>query len=550
MNSYHVLSVFLSFIVLKLYGQAPSWLWAKSGNGSYNDEIFALTATSRSQIVVGGEFYSPTLNLGSITLTSPSGGLFSSCTFIAAYDAQGNLLWAHKAGTSDPNRILGLASDTAGNIIAVGSFTGNTISFDGITLNNAGYADGFVVKYDPSGNPFWALAVGGSDWEYVQSVATDPAGNIYLTGRFDSPTLTLGPFTLINAGAGSSDILLAKMSPQGQVLWAYSFGGSNMDGGQSIAISPTGEIALTGFFDSPTLSIGSSTLSNSGQADIFVAKFDANGQPLWARKAAGTDMELPWGITIGPGGDIIVVGTYWSSTITFEGQTLPNQSTGGSNDLFVVRYDPNGQLSWVHRAGGSDSEEAHSVMTDTAGHIYVAGYFASPTISFGSQILTSAGGADVFVVAYDSNGRALWAQKAGGALYDKAHAMAMDARGDLYVGGSYSSSPATFGIISLPNDQAYDAFLAKLSPGTNALPLAILPPLRLIPMPQSGVYRVQATDFPLPVSWRLMTTAGLFVTQGVLSKPDELLDFSYLPGGMYLLYMDLPNGICVQKLLR
>lgn len=209
-----------------IHAQAPAWQWVRSGNGNFEEEAYALTTTPTGQIIIGGEFYSATLNLGSITLTNPSGSPFSSCAFIAAYDSQGNLLWAKKAGTSDPNRILSLTSDTAGNIIAAGAFMGSTISFDNFTLTNAGYSDAFVVKYDSTGQVRWALSIGGPSWEYAQSVATDSAGNIYLTGRFESPDLTLGSFTLTNAGSGESDVFLVKLSPQGQVLWAYSFGGA------------------------------------------------------------------------------------------------------------------------------------------------------------------------------------------------------------------------------------------------------------------------------------------------------------------------------------
>lgn len=535
---------------LRLYAQAPAWQWVRSGNGNFEEEAYALTTTRTGQIIIGGEFYSSTLNLGSITLTNPSGSPFSSCAFIAAYDSQGNLLWAKKAGTSDPNRILSLTSDTAGNIIAAGAFMGSTISFDGFTLSNAGYADAFVVKYDSTGQARWALSIGGPSWEYAQSVATDSAGNIYLTGRFDSPTLTLGSFTLTNAGPGESDIFLVKLSPQGQVLWAHSFGGPEMDGGQAIAVSPTGEIALTGLFNSSTLSMGLTTLSNSGRSDIFVAKFDTSGQPLWARKAGGTDIELPYGIAFTRDGQFVVTGTYWSDVFTLDTQDLPNQSTGGGSDLFVAKYSSSGQLLWARRAGGPDSEEAHAVITDTSGHIYVTGYFASPTISFGSYTLQSNGGADVFVVAYDSTGQPLWTQKAGGSLYEQAHAISMDLQGRLYVAGSYISNPTVFGSHSVSNDQGRDVFVAALGPGASSLPAGSSLSIRLIPLSEAGVYRFEGNGAALPISWRLHALTGTLISRGGLEASEGVLDFSYLPNGVYLLVMDLPQGSRLWKLLR
>ena len=123
-------------------------------------------------------------------------------------------------------------------------------------------------------------------------------------------------------------------------------------------------------------------------------------------------------------------------------------------------YSPTGQLLWVRCVGGSDSGEAAAVATDTSGHIYVTGYFASSTVTFGGQTLQTSGGGDIFVVAYDSNGQVRWTQKASGSLYDKAYALAIDPQGHLYVGGAYTSNPLTFGSITLANNQAYEVLIA------------------------------------------------------------------------------------------
>lgn len=204
------LSIILKSL-LPLYAQAPAWQWARSGTGSLDDQVYAATfiPAPTPRVAIGGEFYSYILNLGGISLTGPAGGPFSSYAFLAVYDTRGNLLWASSAGQSDLNRITALASDTTGHIIAVGSFTGSTIAFDNVSLSNVGYAEALVVKYDPTGTPLWALFIAGSSWEEATSVATDSSGNIYLTGSFESPTLTVGPFQLQNASStGTKDIFL------------------------------------------------------------------------------------------------------------------------------------------------------------------------------------------------------------------------------------------------------------------------------------------------------------------------------------------------------
>ncbi len=522
---------------LPLYGQAPSWLWARSGTGSLSDGVYALTLIPASppRVAIGGAFFSPTLNLGRVTLSCPGSGLFTSCAFVAVYDMQGTLLWAGSAGSADPNSVSSLAADTAGNLIAVGSFSASSLAFGSIVLTNAGFSDAFVVKYDPSGTPLWAIAIGGSSSDEATGVATDSFGNIYLTGHFESSQLTIGSATLTNAGSGTKDIFLIKLSPQGQVLWARSFGGPDTDFGQAIAVSPIGDIAITGVFWSNGFSIGSTVLTSSGQGDLFVARLNASGQPLWAQKAGGTDSEIPYGIAFDPTDHIVVVGTSWSNPIIFDNQSLPNQ---GSNDLFVAKYRPSGQLLWARSGGGSDSEEAHAVTIDASGRIYVAGYFASAGVSFGNHSLQSSGDADAFVVAYDVQGQPLWAQKAGGSLYDRAHAIAVDAHGGLYVGGDYMSNPATFGAITLPNDQAYDAFLAKLGMGASALPTSSQPGFRFSPLPEPGLYQIYASNLHQPLPWCLYTILGTPVCEGILDRPAYVLDFSALPSGAYVLSVE------------
>ena len=523
--------------VLSLYGQTPGWLWARSGTGSLSDEVHAVTVmpTLPPRIAIGGAFFSPTLNLGSVTLSCPGSGLFTSCAFVAVYDAQGMLLWASSAGSADPNRITNLAADTAGNLIAVGSFSASSLAFGSLVLSNAGFSDAFVVKYDPSGTPLWAIAIGGPSWEEATGVATDSFGNIYVTGHFESSQLTVGSAALTNAGSGTADIFLIKLSPQGQVLWARSFGGADIDFGQAIAVSPMGDIAITGVFWSNSFSIGSTVLTSSGQGDLFVARLNAGGQPLWAQKAGGTDSEIAYGIAFDPTDHLVVAGTSWSNPVIFDNQSFPNQ---GSNDLFVAKYSPNGQLVWARSAGGSDSEEAHAVTIDTSGRIYVAGYFASAGVSFGNHSLQSSGDADAFVVAYDPQGQPLWAQKAGGLLYDRARAIAVDTHGGLYVGGDYKSNPSTFGGTTLPNDQGYDAFLAKLGPGANALPTSSQPAFRLSPLPEPGLYQIFASNLHQPLPWCLYTILGTPVCEGILDRPAYVLDFSFLPSGMYVLTVE------------
>ena len=193
--------------------------------------------------------------------------------FVVKYDAFGNLMWAKSAGESALSISLGMCADASGNVSVTGIFTGSTITFDAITLNHTGGSDIFIVKYDAFGNVIWAKTAQGINEDLGESISTDNAGNTLLTGSFSSPTLNFGTITLTNQG--SNDIYVVKFDASGNVVWAKSVGGINDDFGQSISTDASGNVLITGNFISTSLSFGTTTLNNEGVSDIFVAKLDA-----------------------------------------------------------------------------------------------------------------------------------------------------------------------------------------------------------------------------------------------------------------------------------
>jgi hypothetical protein len=118
------------------------------------------------------------------------------------------------------------------------------------------------------------------------------------------------------------------------------------------------------------------------------------------------------------------------------------------------------------------------------------------------------------------------------------------------VGGAYTSNPLTFGSIPLANNQAYDAFIAKLGPATGTSIPFSSSAIRLIPLSEAGKYQIQAAGSPLPLRWHLYTVLGTPVRSGLLQKPEDSLDFSDLPNGVYGLRIDWPPTPQVWKILR
>ncbi|MDD3577798.1 MAG: SBBP repeat-containing protein, partial [Candidatus Cloacimonetes bacterium] len=226
----------------------------------------------------------------------------------------------------------------------------------------------------------WANQAGGISYDYGQSIATDSNGNSYVTGSFEG-TAVFGSTTL--ASSGQSDIFVAKMDSNGNWLWAKKAGGSSYDYGYGIAVDSSGNSYVTGNFSDSAV-FGSTTLTSSGDYDIFVAKIDSNGIWLWAQKAGGSNYDYGYGIAVDSSGNSYVTG-YFSGSASFGSTTL---TSSGYEDIFVAKIDSNGIWLWAQKAGGSTYNYGYGIAVDSSGNSYVTGIFLY-TASFGSTTLTS-----------------------------------------------------------------------------------------------------------------------------------------------------------------
>ena len=325
-----------------------------------------------------------------------------------------------------------------------------------------------------STNWLWAKSAGGGDIDEGQSVATDAQGHVFVTGSFESSSITIGSYTLANGDPGFStdDIFVAKYDSLGTVLWAKRFGGDNIPGdydkGLGIVVDPLGNSYVTGFFDngSSPITFGSFVLTGAGGRNMFVAKYDPAGNVLWAKTPAGTSAtSFGQSISLDTLGNVFVTGSF-QNTVAFGTTTL---TCTGSEDVFTVKYDPAGTEQWAKSGSGTGGDYANGVTADASGNSMVTGYFYSPTITFGATVLTNAsGGGTFFIVKYDASGNVLWAKSAGGsqgpAVTDRGNSLCSDTLGNIFVTGSFFSSSITFGVTTLNSSGGDDLFVVKYDP--------------------------------------------------------------------------------------
>jgi Leucine-rich repeat (LRR) protein len=366
------------------YNASGALLWVRQAGGAGFDGGWSIKVDASGNSYVTGAFrgtatFSPTTSL-------TSAGNFDA--FVAKYDASGTLQWVRQVGGANYSFGADLAVDAVGNSYVTGPFVGPATFSPTTSLTSTGSGDVFVAKYDASGILLWVRQAGGTDNDQGRGIALDASGNSYVTGSF-SGTATFGSTTLTSTG--SSDVFVAKYDASGTVLWAKQAGGSNGETVYGIAVDASGNSYMTGNF-SGTATFGSTSLTSTGSDDIFVAKCDASGTVLWAKKAGGATVDEGRGITVDAVGNSYVTGNF-SGTATFGSTSLIST---GSDDIFVAKYDASGILLWVRQAGGTDNDQGRGIALDASGNSYVTGPFAS-TANFGSTTLTSTDGSDIFV---------------------------------------------------------------------------------------------------------------------------------------------------------
>lgn len=193
-------------------------IWAKdiggSAPGNFPDYIRDVALDTKGNVVIGGWFESPTLQIDNFFFNATA---ISLNYFIAKIDLTGKVLWAKGPEVVLNYGIEGLAIDADDNIYATGNYNDGIASFDGITLANSGDADIFLVKYSHDGIVQWAKGMGGQRYETGSKLAVDGLGHIYLAGYFYSYAINIGSDNFLKSEF-QADMFLSKVTSDGSIL--------------------------------------------------------------------------------------------------------------------------------------------------------------------------------------------------------------------------------------------------------------------------------------------------------------------------------------------
>jgi hypothetical protein len=427
------------------------YVWSKSFGDAAQDQRVQGVATDASGNVYIAGYYNGTVNFGGATLTSAG----SWDVFIAKFNASGAYVWSASYGAVDYQRALAIAVDGSGNVIIAGNMAGST-NFGGGALTSPGGLDAFVAKFDSDGTHIWSKNFGDASDQDARAVAVDGTGNVFIAGAFKG-SINFGGGALTSAG--NNDIFIAKLAAaNGAHVWSKRFGGSADDYVQGVAADGSGNAIIVGTSQG-NIDFGGGTLTSAGGPDMFAAKLAAaDGAHAWSKLFGDASGQYGEAVAVDATGNAYVTGDF-SGTIDFGGGTL---TSAGSTDIAVAKLAAtDGAYVWSKRFGDASSQAPLTVDVSATGYVILAGRYAG-TVNFGGNSLTSAGGEDVFVAKFGSDGAHRWSGRFGGLSDQSAEAATYDVSGNVIIGGRFAGT-VDFGGGTLTSAGNIDAFVAKFS---------------------------------------------------------------------------------------
>lgn len=334
-----------SDIFIAKYTPDGDLLWAHQFGGEASDQGTGITIDAAGDLVLCGQFRD------SVNFNTSGGedfivGTPSFSTFFAKFTTDAELIWVKGMGNAGVAGPEGIATDSNNNIFLSGTYNLSVnldpeSGPDGFFESQA--YDGFIAKYNAMGEYEWGYGFGSPSWEFCRDIAVDAEGNAFIVGNFFE-TMDMDPSEeeLLITSNAASDVFLAKYSSSGESLWAISLGAEGSDEGRGITTDGAGNVYITGAF-SHTVdfdpSENTANVTSNGFFDVFVAKYSADGEYLWAFEAGSPNS--CYGNTVEhDGGNLLCVGGYFSGPANFDPLDENGflEPTNGGFDAFLAQY--------------------------------------------------------------------------------------------------------------------------------------------------------------------------------------------------------------------
>ncbi|HYV95123.1 MAG TPA: T9SS type A sorting domain-containing protein [Chitinophagales bacterium] len=350
----------------------------------------------------------------------------------------------------------------------------NYIATSGAVMETySGSRDILLAEFSKDGNLLWATYFGGNGLDVAYGVYCDSYNNPVITGGTKSTNVMTTSGVFQTTLEGYSDVLIAKFSAFGQLMWCTLMGGPNdlypkneFEDGRSLICDANDNIYVCGYVqsDSNTATTGAYQSTYAGKGDAFLVKFSKDGQKIWGTYFSGAGQDRAHALCFDLLGHIYIIGTAETKknwiTLGFQ------KHYGGHTDAFIAKFDTSGNYYWSSYYGGIAQDHARGVKCDGADFVYMNGWTGSSEANVistpGSFQQNYSDNLDGFLVKFNPSGIRVWGTYFGGTAMDQFFGMTIDEQANLYMIGMAASTSgiATFDALQQTYGGGQDAFIA------------------------------------------------------------------------------------------
>ena len=381
-------------------------LWDKTFGGSNSDYAVSIVELKDGNLAIAG--YTDSYGNGNVD------------AWVLKLNGEGEKIWDKTfGGESERGLAFSIVELKDGNL----AIAGLTYSYGN------GNGDAWVLKLNGEGEKIWDKTFGGSNSDYANSIVELKDGNLAIAGHTES------------YGNGKKDVWVLKLNGEGEKVWDKTFGGSKEDKANSIVELKDGNLAIAGFTYS--YGNGKNDVYGNGKRDVWVLKLNGEGEKVWDKTFGGSEGDGANSIVELKDGNLAIAG--WTESYG-----------NGKNDVWVLKLNGEGEKVWDKTFGGSKWDGAFSIVELKDGNLAIAGW----TGSYGN------GKNDVWILKFDSEGEKVWDKTFGGSKRDIAFSIVELKDGNLAIAGyteSYGNGNADVWVFRMKIEEKKDAIYASSS---------------------------------------------------------------------------------------
>jgi hypothetical protein len=340
--------------------------------------------------------------------------------------------WASQAGGELVDHGTALVTDKAGNIYITGGFQSSS-NFGSNHLEASGDTDIFLTRYDKSGNVAWSVRAGSDT--LLNSSLSEYGNDVLIANDFIYVTgvfMSTANFHDRRVKShGMEDIFLAKYTMTGELVWVRSAGGESQDIAYSLSADLSGNIYVAGSFQREA-HFGVKTITAMNSTEMFLAKYNQEGDLVWIRQSKS---ELSGaGRKVKCADNYCLVAGEFEGAVTFGSDAIQNHDT----KILLTKYHTNGDVAWVKTVASEGKASVEDLLVKED-HIYLTGSFFDK-FNFAGKEFYSKGSKDAYIVKLNKNGVGLWGTSVGGAYMDTGASLTTNDEGEIFVAGNFQQT--------------------------------------------------------------------------------------------------------------